>query len=102
MTDSAFVASLAVERNYGFNTAVGSSYRMGMNTIPACISESQTLEQGGRVEAAPARAPAGRKRHHTGQQPGDRYGRHPGGTSGHPSKQHRICREYHPGRTSHI
>lgn len=49
LTDSAFVASLAVERNYGFNTAVGSSYRMGMNTIPACISESQTLEQGGRV-----------------------------------------------------
>lgn len=40
LTDSAFVASLAVERNYGFNTAVGSSYRMGMNTIPACISES--------------------------------------------------------------
>ena len=50
LTDSAFVASLAVERNYGFNTAVGSSYRMGMNTIPACISESQTLEQGGRVK----------------------------------------------------
>lgn len=50
VTDSAFVASLAVERNYGFNTAVGSSYRMGMNTIPACISESQTLEQGGRVK----------------------------------------------------
>ena len=50
LTDSAFVASLAVERNYGFNTAVGSSYRMGMNTSPACISESQTLEQGGRVK----------------------------------------------------
>ena len=41
LADSAFVASLVVERNYGFNTAVGSSYRMGMNTIPACISESQ-------------------------------------------------------------
>lgn len=39
-----------MERNYGFNTAVGSSYRMGMNTIPACISESQILEQGGRVK----------------------------------------------------
>lgn len=50
LADSAFVASLVVERNYGFNTAVGSSYRMGMNTIPACISESQTLEQGGRVK----------------------------------------------------
>ncbi len=50
LADSAFVTSLVVERNYGFNTAVGSSYRMGMNTIPACISENQTLEQGGRVK----------------------------------------------------
>ena len=50
VTDSAFVASLTVERNYGFNTAVGSSYQMGTNTIAACISESQTIEQGGRVK----------------------------------------------------
>lgn len=50
LTDSAFVASLAVERNYGFNTAVGCGYRMGTNTIPACISENMTLEQGGRVK----------------------------------------------------
>ena len=49
VTDSAFIASLTVERNYGFNTAVGSSYRMGTNTIAACISENQTVEQGGRV-----------------------------------------------------
>ena len=49
LTDSVFIASLAVERNYGFNTAVGSSYRMGTNTIAACISENQTIEQGGRV-----------------------------------------------------
>lgn len=50
VTDSTFIASLAVERNYGFNTAVGSSYRMGTNTIAACISENQTIEQGGRVK----------------------------------------------------
>lgn len=31
-------------------TGHSSSYRMGTNTIPACISESQTLEQGGRVK----------------------------------------------------
>ncbi len=49
VTDSAFIVSLAVERNYGFNTAVGSSYQMGTNTIAACISENQTIEQGGRV-----------------------------------------------------
>lgn len=50
VTDSAFLASLAVERNYGFNTAVGSTYEMGTNTISACISESQTIQQGGRVK----------------------------------------------------
>ena len=49
VTDSAFIASLVVERNHGFNTAVGSSYQMGTNTIAACISENQTVEQGGRV-----------------------------------------------------
>lgn len=49
VTDSAFIASLVVERNHGFNTAVGSSYQMGTNTIVACISENQTVEQGGRV-----------------------------------------------------
>lgn len=49
VTDSAFIASLVVERNHGFNTAVGSSYRMGTNIIAACISENQTVEQGGRV-----------------------------------------------------
>lgn len=50
VTDSTFIASLMVERNYGFNTAVGSSYQMGTNTIAACISEEQTIEQGGRVK----------------------------------------------------
>lgn len=50
VTDSALIASLVAERNYGFNTAVGSSYRMGTNTISACISENQTIQQGGRVK----------------------------------------------------
>ena len=48
--DSIHTESLSVERNYGFNTAVGSGYGMGTNTISACISESQTIEQGGRVK----------------------------------------------------
>ena len=30
-------------RNYGFNTAVGSGYAMGKNTIRACIHGDQTL-----------------------------------------------------------
>ncbi len=47
--DSSFLAALSARRNYGFNTAVGASYKMGGNTIPACISEDQTLTQGQRV-----------------------------------------------------
>lgn len=47
--DSALLTRLSEPRNYGFNTAVGSSYRMGANTISACISEDQTIMQGQRV-----------------------------------------------------
>lgn len=50
LPDSIHAESLSVERNYGFNTAVGSGYGMGTNTISACLSESQTIEQGGRVK----------------------------------------------------
>ena len=50
LPDSIHAESLSVERNYGFNTAVGSGYGMGTNTISACISESQTIEQVGRVK----------------------------------------------------
>lgn len=50
LPDSIHAESLSVERNYGFNTAVGNGYGMGTNTISACISESQTIEQGGRVK----------------------------------------------------
>lgn len=50
LPDSIHTESLSVERNYGFNTAVGSGYGMGTNTISACISESHTIEQGGRVK----------------------------------------------------
>ena len=36
-------------RNYGFNTAIGSSYRLGPCTISACISEDQVVVPGQRV-----------------------------------------------------
>lgn len=49
MGDSALLASLSARRNYGFNTAVGENYRLGANTIRACISEDQTIIQGQRV-----------------------------------------------------
>ena len=49
MGDSALLASLSARRNYGFNTAVGENYRLGANTIRACISEDQTIIQDQRV-----------------------------------------------------
>lgn len=49
LADSSFPVSVSERRNYGFNTAVGANYRMGANSIAACISEDQTLVQGQRV-----------------------------------------------------
>ena len=37
-------------RNYGFNTAVGSGYTMGKNTIRACIHGDQTIMDGQTVK----------------------------------------------------
>ena len=74
VADSAFIASLAVERNYGFNTAVGSSYQMGTNTIAACISENQTIERGRQGKTQVAATFASREYHRSCQQPGNRRG----------------------------
>ncbi|KAA5260562.1 conjugative transposon protein TraM, partial [Bacteroides faecis] len=37
-------------RNYGFNTAVGTGYAMGRNTIAACIHQDQTVMDGQQVK----------------------------------------------------
>ena len=37
MSNAEFVAEYSKPRNYGFNTAVGSGYSMGKNTIRACV-----------------------------------------------------------------
>ena len=37
-------------RNYGFNTAVGTGYAMGKNTVAACIHQDQTLVDGQAVK----------------------------------------------------
>ena len=37
-------------RNYGFNTAVGSGYALGKNTIAACIHQDQTVMDGQQVK----------------------------------------------------
>lgn len=47
--DSSYSENRTVLRNYGFNTAVGSSYRLGPGTISACISEEQIIVPGQRV-----------------------------------------------------
>ena len=50
MSNAEFIAEYSKPRNYGFNTAVGSSYSMGKNTIRACIHHDQTLTDGQTVK----------------------------------------------------
>lgn len=50
MDNQNLVEELIKERNYGFNTAVGSSYKLNKNTFSACISEEQTVVNGQRVK----------------------------------------------------
>ena len=50
MSYSEFIAEYSKPRNYGFNTAVGSSYSMGKNTIRACVHNDQTLMDGQTVK----------------------------------------------------
>lgn len=46
MSNSEFIAEYSKPRNFGFNTAVGSNYSMGKNTIRACIHQNQILTDG--------------------------------------------------------
>lgn len=50
MSNAEFIAEYSKPRNYGFNTAVGSSYSMGKNTIRACVHQDQTLTDGQTVK----------------------------------------------------
>ena len=50
MSNSEFIAEYSKPRNYGFNTAVGSSYSMGQNTIRACVHNDQTRMDGQTVK----------------------------------------------------
>ena len=50
MSNSEFIAEYSKPRNYGFNTAVGSGYSMGKNTIRACVHNDQTLMDGQTVK----------------------------------------------------
>ena len=50
MSDAEFIAEYSKPRNYGFNTAVGSGYSMGKNTIRACVHQDQTLTDGQTVK----------------------------------------------------
>lgn len=46
MTDSEFITAQTDERNFGFQTAVGTSSAVGRNTIPACVHGNQTVTDG--------------------------------------------------------
>ena len=50
MSDADFIRAYSQPRNYGFNTAVGTGYVMGKNTIAACIHQDQTLIDGQAVK----------------------------------------------------
>lgn len=50
MSDAEFIRAYSQNRNYGFNTAVGSGYTIGKNTIAACIHQDQTLTDGQTVK----------------------------------------------------
>lgn len=50
MSDAEFMRAYSQPRNYGFNTAVGSGYAMGKNTIRACIHQDQTIMDGQTVK----------------------------------------------------
>ena len=50
MTDSAFIADYAGERNYGFHTAIGTAEAPEKNTIAACVQGDQTITDGQTVK----------------------------------------------------
>jgi len=55
MSDADFIRAYSLRaysqpRNYGFNTAVGTGYAMGKNTVAACIHQDQTLVDGQAVK----------------------------------------------------
>mgnify|MGYP001067408068 CR=1 FL=1 len=50
MSDADFIRAYSQPRNYGFNTAVGTSYAISRNTIAACIHQDQTLTDGQAVK----------------------------------------------------
>ena len=50
MSDADFIRAYSQPRNYGFNTAVGTGYAMGRNTVAACIHQDQTLVDGQAVK----------------------------------------------------
>ena len=50
MSDADFIRAYSQPRNYGFNTAVGTGYAMGKNTVATCIHQAQTLTDGQAVK----------------------------------------------------
>ena len=50
LSDTEFMRQYSQPRNYGFNTAVGSGYAIGKNTIRACIHGNQTVMDGQTVK----------------------------------------------------
>ena len=83
MSNVEFIAEYSKPRNYGFNTAVGSSYSMGKNTIRACVHNDQTLMDGQTVKLRLLRTTASGKRHCPEKQPCIGKCQSSGGTARH-------------------
>ena len=81
LSDAEFMRRYSQPRNYGFNTAVGSGYALGKNTIAACIHQDRYGRSAG--EAPAARTVAGGKLDHPTQYGGIRYRQGAGGTARH-------------------
>ena len=50
VSDADFIRAYSQPRNYDFNTAVGTGYAMGRNTVAVCIHQDQTLTDGQAVK----------------------------------------------------
>lgn len=84
MTDSEFITAQTEERNFGFQTAVGTSSAVGRNTISACVHGNQTVTDGQAVRPTARGADAGGRSVHPPQ-----HGRRGGSTGAGRTARHR-------------
>ena len=83
MSDADFIRAYSQPRNYGFNTAVGTGYAMGKNTVAACIHQEPNADGRAGGETPAARTYAGREHSRAEEYPCSGYGKGAGRTARH-------------------